>query len=243
MLKRLFDFIVSSIVLIPLLPVFAMIGIMIKRDSPGPVFYRGERVGRYGKPFRIFKFRTMVVDAEQRGGFSTGDDDPRITRIGRVLRKYKIDELPQFINVFLGQMSLVGPRPEVKAYTQGLEGMARRILELRPGITDWASIWNADEGAVLKGFDDPDLAYEIIILPIKTELQMRYFAERSFWTDLSILLATLWRLLNRNRLPRALAGLEDPWSRRNRLAPAIADSRNGRCGTASRVDSEYGVRP
>jgi lipopolysaccharide/colanic/teichoic acid biosynthesis glycosyltransferase len=194
MLKRSFDFIVSSIVLIPLLPVFTIIGIMIKRDSPGPVFYRGERVGRYGKPFRIFKFRTMVVDAEQRGGSSTGDDDPRITRIGRVLRKYKIDELPQFINVFLGQMSLVGPRPEVKRFVDMYNDKEKAILTVRPGITDWASIWNSDEGSVLEGSDDPDRAYAELIRPEKIRLQLKYVTERSFLVDLQILFETVLKL-------------------------------------------------
>lgn len=195
MLKRSFDLFVSTVVLFLLAPLFLIIAILIKKDSRGPVFYRGERVGRYGKMFRIFKFRTMVSNAEKLGGSSTADDDPRITQIGKMLRKYKIDELPQLFNVFLGQMSLVGPRPEVKKFVDMYTSRERAILSVRPGITDWASIWNSDEGSILAGAEDPDKAYMELIRPEKIRLQLKYVENASFVTDLKILLQTVAKLL------------------------------------------------
>lgn len=195
MLKRSFDLFVSTVVLLLLAPLFLIIAILIKKDSRGPVFYRGERVGRYGKMFRIFKFRTMVSNAEKLGGSSTADDDPRITQIGKMLRKYKIDELPQLFNVFLGQMSLVGPRPEVKKFVDMYTSRERAILSVRPGITDWASIWNSDEGSILAGAEDPDKAYMELIRPEKIRLQLKYVENASFVTDLKILLQTVAKLL------------------------------------------------
>lgn len=202
MLKRSFDLFVSTVVLFLLAPLFLIIAILIKKDSRGPVFYRGERVGRYGKMFRIFKFRTMVSNAEKLGGSSTADDDPRITQIGKMLRKYKIDELPQLFNVFLGQMSLVGPRPEVKKFVDMYTSRERAILSVRPGITDWASIWNSDEGAILAGAEDPDKAYMELIRPEKIRLQLKYVENASFVTDLKILLQTVAKLL-KQRTPIA----------------------------------------
>lgn len=168
----------------------AAVASIIRKDG-GPVFYRGERTGLYGKPFRIYKFRTMVVDAEKVGGASTADDDARITSVGKFLRKYKLDETPQLINVLKGEMSIVGPRPEVKRYTDMFSDEEKAILTVRPGITDWASIWNADEGAVLAGAADPDLAYLELIRPMKLKLQLKYVRERSFWVDLKIIFLTL----------------------------------------------------
>ncbi len=194
MLKRTFDLIVSTIVLVLLTPFFLIIAILIKKGSEGPVFYRGERVGRHGKLFRIFKFRTMVSNAEKIGGSSTSDDDPRITAVGKTLRKYKLDEIPQFINVFLGQMSLVGPRPEVKKFVDMYTAQEQVILSVRPGITDWASIWNSDEGAILAGAEDPDKAYMELIRPEKIRLQLKYVENISFMTDLRILFQTVAKL-------------------------------------------------
>jgi lipopolysaccharide/colanic/teichoic acid biosynthesis glycosyltransferase len=195
MAKRAFDIIVSSIFLLIFAPFFLIIAILIKKGSEGPVFYRGERVGRYGKLFRIFKFRTMVSNAEKIGGSSTSNDDHRITAIGKTLRKYKLDEFPQFINVFLGQMSLVGPRPEVKKFVDIYTSQERAILSVRPGITDWASIWNSDEGAILAGAEDPDKAYMELIRPEKIRLQLKYVENRSFLIDLKILFQTVTKLL------------------------------------------------
>jgi lipopolysaccharide/colanic/teichoic acid biosynthesis glycosyltransferase len=168
------------------------------------VFYRGERVGLNGKLFRILKFRTMVVDADKIGGSSTPGDDPRITRIGRTLRKYKLDELPQLFNVLSGKMSLVGPRPEVQRFTDLFTPEERAILTVRPGITDWASLWNADEGSLLAGAEDPDRVYLELIRPTKIRLQLEYARNHSLFTDLKIILLTLWALV-RPRSPMIAA--------------------------------------
>ncbi len=163
MAKRIFDIVSSAVGLLVLSPVLLLLAITIKTGSKGPVFYRGQRAGRYGKPFRILKFRSMVTDAEQLGGSSTSDDDPRITRVGRFMRKLKLDELPQLLNVLIGEMSLVGPRPQVLDYVSRYSDEEQLVLQVRPGITDWASIWNSDEGAILAGFHDPDKAYDELI--------------------------------------------------------------------------------
>lgn len=197
MLKRLFDIILSSISLIVISPFFMFSAIVIKLDSKGPVFYRGKRTGRYGKPFRIFKFRTMVVNAEKLGGPSTTNNDPRITKIGQLLRKYKLDELPQFINVLKGEMSFVGPRPEVQHYVEMFTEEEKDILNVRPGITDWASLWNPDEGAILAGSLDPEKAYMEKIRPQKIKLQLKYVREQSFWSDLKIIFLTLKTIMIR----------------------------------------------
>lgn len=191
MLKRAFDLSLASVLLLILSPLLSILALLVKWGSPGPAFFRGVRVGRYGTPFRIFKFRTMVVNAERLGGPSTADDDSRITRVGRVLRKYKLDELPQLINVIKGEMSLVGPRPEVQHYVNMYTDEEKAILTVRPGLTDWASIWNSDEGAVLAGSADPERTYVEKIRPEKLRLQLRYVRERSFWTDIAILYLTL----------------------------------------------------
>ena len=195
MLKRLFDVFLSSVLLVILSPLLLILALLIKRNSPGPVFFRGVRAGRYGKPFRIYKFRTMVADAERLGGFSTADDDPRITRIGRRLRKHKLDELPQLINVLKDEMSLVGPRPEVPHYVNLYTDEERAILTVRPGLTDWASIWNPDEGAILAGSPNPEKTYMEKIRPGKLRLQLKYVRERSFRNDIVILLLTLRALV------------------------------------------------
>ena len=190
-MKRCFDIIISFCSLIVLSPVLIFTAIRIKLEDPGPIFYRGLRVGLNGNPFRIFKFRTMIHDAEKLGGPSTANDDPRITRVGSLLRKYKLDELPQLINVLKGDMSIVGPRPEVKYYTELFTDEEKIILSVRPGITDWASIWNSDEGAVLAGAKDTEKAYMDLIRPKKLKLQLKYVRERSFWTDLRIIFLTI----------------------------------------------------
>jgi len=195
MIKKTVDIIIASIGFIVLSPLLVWIAWRIFVEDHGPIFYRGERIGLLGKPFRIFKFRTMVVDAEKLGVSSTSDDDPRITRIGRVLRKYKLDELPQLINVLLGDMSLVGPRPEVKKFTDLYTEEEKAILTVRPGITDWASIWNPDEGALLAGSSDPDKDYLEKIRPEKIRLQLKYVSEQSFLTDIRIIILTLKTIL------------------------------------------------
>lgn len=197
MFKRLFDIIFSSLGLIVSSPCIMFSSILIKLDSKGPIFYKGKRIGRYGKPFRIYKFRTMVADAEKLGGPSTADDDPRITKPGRFLRKYKLDELPQLINVLRGEMSLVGPRPEVQHYVEMFNEEEKAILNVRPGITDWASLWNPDEGAILAGSPDPEKAYMEKIRPQKLKLQLKYVRKHSFLIDLKIILLTLKSIIIR----------------------------------------------
>jgi lipopolysaccharide/colanic/teichoic acid biosynthesis glycosyltransferase len=195
MLKRVFDVVFSALVLTLLSPVLVTIALAIKLTSRGPVFYRGERVGRGGRKFRIYKFRTMVVDAEQRGGSSTADDDPRITAVGRLLRKYKLDELPQFLNVLFGDMSVVGPRPQVAWAVELYTEEEKRLLDVRPGITDYASIKFRNEGEILRGSPDPDRTYLEVIAPEKIRLGLEYVRDHSLWLDCRIILLTVTSLL------------------------------------------------
>lgn len=197
-LKRSFDIIASFLGLVMLSPLLFLIVILIKSNSSGPIFYRGERVGRFGKPFNIFKFRTMVVDAEKIGGPSTSDDDPRVTKIGRFLRDYKLDELPQFINVLKGEMSFVGPRPDVRSEVKTYTEEQKRILSVRPGITDWASLTFHNEGEILKGSSDPHKTYLERIKPKKLELALKYVDQSSFFVDIKIIAQTI-RTLVRTR--------------------------------------------
>jgi lipopolysaccharide/colanic/teichoic acid biosynthesis glycosyltransferase len=156
----------------------------------------------------MWKFRSMVQHAETLGGSATAKDDARITAVGHFLRRYKLDELPQLINVLKGEMSLVGPRPEVQKYIDLLSGNERVILEVQPGITDWASIWNANEGEALEGSPDPEATYEELIRPVKVALQMKYAQEQSMRTDCRILFHTLLKLLNPLWIPRELSGIK-----------------------------------
>lgn len=190
-IKRLFDIVISAAALTLLAPLFLLIAVAIKMDSRGPVFHRGLRIGKGGKSFRIYKFRTMVDDAEVLGGPSTPADDPRITRMGRIVRRYNLDELVQFVNTFLGDMSIVGPRPEVpEVVALYSEADRETILSVRPGITDWATLWIRDEGERLKGSSDPHQQYLDEIWPEKRRLQLRYVHEQSVMTDLRIMLLT-----------------------------------------------------
>lgn len=190
--KRVVDSLISLAALAVLLPVLAIVAAMIKLDSPGPVFYRGLRVGRRGMPFRMLKFRTMVANADRIGPPSTAADDPRITRVGRVLRRLNLDELPQFINVLLGQMSIVGPRPEVPEVVALYPELERQaVLSVRPGITDWATLWIRDEGKRLEGSADPHRTYLEEIWPEKRRLQLEYVRTQSLATDLKIIGLTL----------------------------------------------------
>jgi len=196
MAKRLFDIIFSFLGLVIVSPLLVAIAILIKLDSKGPVFYRGVRVGKDGKLFRVYKFRTMVVGAEKLGGPSTSDDDSRITKIGRFLRKRKLDELLELINVLKGEMSLVGPRPEVPDEVGTYDEKTKAaILSIRPGLTDFASLWNIHEGEILKGAKDPHKVYREKIKSEKIRLQLEYVKTRSFLTDLKIIFMTLKKLL------------------------------------------------
>lgn len=194
MLKRFFDIIACLVAFLLLFPVFALVAIIIKVNSPGPVFYRGWRTGLGGRFFRIFKFRTMVVDAEKIGGPSTALNDPRLTGIGKFLRKYKIDELPQLINILTGEMSFVGPRPQVERYTKLYNDEEQIILSVRPGLTDYASIKFINLDQIL-GDESVDDRYLKDIEPEKNRLRIKYAKEHSFWIDIKIILMTLMQML------------------------------------------------
>jgi lipopolysaccharide/colanic/teichoic acid biosynthesis glycosyltransferase len=209
-MRRVIDVLFAFCALIVFSPLMIAIAFLIKREDGGPVFYRGRRVGRGGAPFRMFKFRSMVLNAERLGGTATSDDDDRITRAGKLLRKYKLDELPQLINIVVGDMNLVGPRPEVQKYVDMYTDLEREILTARPGITDWASIWNSDEGAVLAGSPDPERAYEELLRPTKLKLQMLYVRNRTLWTDLKILFYTARKLVDKRFVPAELAAYSQP---------------------------------
>jgi lipopolysaccharide/colanic/teichoic acid biosynthesis glycosyltransferase len=192
--KRCLDLVLSAMAIVLLSPVFIVVAVLIKLTSPGPILYRGLRAGRNGQNFYILKFRTMVVDAEKKGGASTAVDDPRLTPAGRVLRKYKLDELPQFFNVLGGSMSLVGPRPQVLSYTDKYQGEERLILNMRPGITDLASLYFSDMDKVL-GTGDVDAKYAKEIEPVKNVLRLRYVKEASLLLDFRILVETVFKLV------------------------------------------------
>lgn len=195
MLKRAFDLVAASLGLLALSPLFLVVAVAIAASSPGPVFFRQERIGLHGVPFRIVKFRTMRVDAEAVGGQLTVEGDPRITRVGRWLRASKLDELPQLINVVRGEMALVGPRPEVPRYVALYDDTQRRVLDVRPGITDPASIRYRDENAVLAQADDPEAAYVDVVMPHKLELNLAYLERRTLASDIGVILATFARLV------------------------------------------------
>ena len=196
MAKRLFDLLASGIGLLILAPLFLLIALAIKWESPGKVFFRQERVGRFGKTFRIHKFRTMVVDAERNGLQITVGTDARITRVGALLRKIKLDELAQLLDVFIGDMSLVGPRPEVPRYVACYPAEVRElILSVQPGITDWASIKFKDENEILGRSEDPHSAYINEVLPIKIGFYTEYVRSHTFFGDVRIIFATLATLM------------------------------------------------
>jgi lipopolysaccharide/colanic/teichoic acid biosynthesis glycosyltransferase len=196
MLKRLFDIFGSGVGIILLSPLLLLIALFIKLDSSGPIFFRQERVGLFGKKFQIHKFRTMEIESESKGLQITVGFDHRITRTGFFLRKYKLDELAQLIDVLVGDMSLVGPRPEVTPYVEHYPSEARAIVQsVRPGITDWASIKFKDESQILAAASDPHLAYINEVMPIKIKYYIDYAQEHSFWGDLRIIFATFSSLI------------------------------------------------
>ena len=195
MIKRLFDVVAAVVGLLVLSPLFALVALAIKLTSRGPVFFRQERVGRDFQPFRIYKFRTMVVDAPRLGGQITAGRDPRITTIGHLLRKTKLDELPQLLNVLFGEMSLVGPRPEVPKYVEMFRPQFAEVLSVRPGITDLASVKYRDENEILGRADDPEAAYVNQVLPDKLALATEYVRRASFWFDVRLIFATFWKVL------------------------------------------------
>jgi lipopolysaccharide/colanic/teichoic acid biosynthesis glycosyltransferase len=195
-MKRAFDLFFAALGIVLLAPIFFVIAVLIKLDSRGPVFYRGVRVGQHGRPFRIFKFRTMRPDAELVGSTSTGHNDPRVTRVGRRLRPFKLDELPQVLNVLKGDMSIVGPRPEVEEHTSAYTEEEKIILSVLPGITDYASIrfFNLNK---LVGSEDPRRVFIEKYRAEKNRLRVAYVLNRSIWTDLRIIFLTVARLVTR----------------------------------------------
>ena len=195
MIKILFDTFFAFLGTIILSPLFLILAILIKLDSKGPVFYRSIRIGKNEKPFKVYKFRTMVVNADKIGGPSTAENDPRLTKIGKFLRKWKLDELPQLFNIIKGEMSLVGPRPEVPEYARLYKGKEKVVFSVRPGITDFASLWNSHEENILKGSPDPEKTYLEKIRPKKVDLQMKYIKEKSFLTDIKIIFKTIKKII------------------------------------------------
>lgn len=189
--KRLFDLFWTVLGLAVLWPLFLLLALVIKLDDGGPVFFRQERVGRRGRRFRMMKFRTMVVDAERRGQLLTVGRDPRTTRVGCWTRRLKLDELPQLFNVLAGDMSLIGPRPEVPRYVALYTPDQQRVLQLTPGITDRASIRYRNESELLAQAADPERFYIDHIMPEKIRLNLEYAAQATLWTDLLVILNTL----------------------------------------------------
>jgi lipopolysaccharide/colanic/teichoic acid biosynthesis glycosyltransferase len=191
-MKRLFDIVASGLGLLVLSPILIIVAIWIKLDSEGPVFYRQVRVGRYNKDFRIFKFRSMRIGSDKGSLVTIGGRDPRVTRSGYFIRKFKIDELPQLINVFIGDMSLVGPRPEVRHYVNYWTPEQMRALDVRPGITDPASIRFRNENELLEQAEDPEKYYIEVIMQDKIKLYLEYVENASFWYDIKLIFQTFW---------------------------------------------------
>lgn len=194
MIKRAFDLVVSFCGLLVLSPVMLICAVLVWLTSEGPVFFRQERMGRNGKPFQILKFRSMVQNAPSLGGALTAGHDPRVTRVGAFLRKTKLDELPQLINVFKGEMSFVGPRPEVRKYVEKYPEDYAELLRVRPGITDIASLKYRHETEILGQYPDPEKAYVEVVLPDKIALGKEYIRRSSLWLDLKLILMTALRM-------------------------------------------------
>ncbi len=213
-MKRIFDLILSLLGLIILSPIFLILSILIMFDSPGGAFFRGERVGQYGKLFRIYKFRSMKPNCEGKGKWNVGDNDDRITKIGHFLRKSKLDELPQLLNVIKGEMSLVGYRPELKYYVDMYTEEEKVILDLKPGITDWASMTNFEQ---FKGFTeakDPDEFYLKKVRPLKLKLQLYYRYHHSFLSDIYCIFYTIYKVVTHSqKLPKDIQKIVDEYSK------------------------------
>lgn len=192
---RFFDFVLSLVGLVILAPIFIVLAVWIKIDSVGPVFYKQIRVGQNGKDFGLFKFRSMVVDADKKGLITVGGKDPRITRSGYFIRKYKLDELPQLINVLVGDMSLVGPRPEVRKYVELYDDEQNKVLSVKPGITDYASIEYMDENEILGKSTDPEKTYIEEIMPEKIKYNMKYIKNRSLIEYFKIIFLTVLKII------------------------------------------------
>ena len=196
-MKRIFDVVASGLGLLVLSPFFLLLAVWIKLDSAGPVFYRQVRVGRYNRNFRLFKFRSMRVGSDKKGLITVGGRDPRVTRSGYFIRKYKLDELPQLINVLLGDMSLVGPRPEVRKYVEMYTSEQLHVLDVRPGITDMASIRYRNENELLAEAEDPEAYYIREIMPDKLKINLEYVAKHSFWFDMKLIFKTITEVVTK----------------------------------------------
>lgn len=196
-MKRLFDIIASGLGLIILSPLFAILAIWIKADSKGPVFYCQTRVGRNNKDFKLFKFRSMRPDSDKLGLITVGGHDPRVTRSGYYIRKYKLDEFPQLINVFRGDMSLVGPRPEVRKYVDLYTPEQMKVLSVRPGITSLASIRYRNENDILAAAEDPDKCYVEQVMPDKIAIDLEYVGHANLWNDIKLIFTTFWEIINK----------------------------------------------
>ncbi len=211
-MKRIFDVVVSLVGLILLSPVFLVLSVKITRDSPGGVFFRGERVGQHGKLFRIYKFRSMIPDCEGKGKWNVGDDDDRITKVGHFLRKSKLDELPQLINVLKGEMSMVGPRPELQVYVDMYTPEEMPILDLKPGITDWASITNFQQFKEFTLAEDPDAFYLNYVRQLKLKLQLYYRYHNGFLSDLQCIFWTIYKVVSHSqKLPEKVQSIVDEY--------------------------------
>lgn len=196
-MKRLLDIVASGFGLLLLTPVLIILAIWIKLDSKGPIFYRQIRVGRYNKDFRIFKFRSMKLDADKEGLITVGGKDPRVTKSGYIIRKFKLDEIPQLINVFIGDMSLVGPRPEVRKYVDMYSPEQLHILDVKPGITSLSSIRYKNENELLETAENPDQFYINVIMQDKLKIDLEYVYNASFWGDISIILKTFKEIISK----------------------------------------------
>lgn len=196
MLKRFFDLILSFIGLLIIVPILFLITILIKISSSGPVFYKQVRVGKNNKDFKIFKFRTMHVNAHKKGLLTVGGRDPRVTSIGYYLRKFKLDELPQLINVFKGDMSFVGPRPEVRQFVNLYSEIQKKVLNVKPGITDLASIEFRNENEILSKEEDPNQYYIDYIMPKKLEINLKYINQRNLLKDFVVIIKTIKVIFN-----------------------------------------------
>lgn len=202
MVKRIYDLCLAAAGLIVLSPLFFVLGLLVKLGDGGPILFRQKRVGRHGRPFAIWKFRTMIVDAEKKGLGITKGGDTRITPVGRFLRKHKLDELPQLWNVFRGDMSFVGPRPEVPRYVDLYTSEQREILNLKPGVTDLATLEFRDEEELLRNAADTEKFYVEYCLPRKIELNLIYARQASVWRDTLIILQTLFPRYYHKQVPR-----------------------------------------
>ncbi|MBE6219453.1 MAG: sugar transferase [Rikenellaceae bacterium] len=195
-MKRIFDIIASGCGLLVLSPLFIILAIWIKIDSKGPVFYKQIRVGQYNKDFMLYKFRSMRVGSDKQGLITVGNRDSRITKSGYFIRKYKLDEFPQLINVLIGDMSLVGPRPEVRKYVELYTEEQLHVLDVKPGITDLASIRYRNENEILEKAENPDEYYTNVVMQDKLKINLEYVANHSFWYDISLIFKTFWAIVS-----------------------------------------------